>query len=35
MSELSFSLIVPIDPQLGGALLANILEAWLNAHQTS
>src|SRR6516162_907616 len=30
MSEMSSSLIVPIDPELGGVLLANMLEAWLD-----
>src|SRR6267143_1502731 len=31
MSDSSFSLIAPIDPELGGVLLANMLEAWLDA----
>src|SRR5215470_11000626 len=31
MSEISSSLIVPIDPKLGGVLLANMLESWLDA----
>src|SRR6516225_9999617 len=31
MSEMSSSLIVPIDAELGGVLLANMLEAWLDA----
>src|SRR6516225_4728669 len=35
MSEVSSSLIVPIDPELGGVLLANMLEAWLDAHPDS
>src|SRR5215472_10789055 len=31
MSEMSSSLIVPINPELGGVLLANMLETWLDA----
>src|SRR5215831_10604763 len=31
MSEMSSSLIAPFDPELGGVLLANMLEAWLDA----
>src|SRR5258708_37055095 len=31
MSDSSFSPIAPIDPELGGVLLANMLEAWLDA----
>ena len=30
MSEMSSSLIVAIDPKLGGVLLANMLETWLD-----
>src|SRR5215469_2431359 len=31
MSEMASSLIVTIDPKLGGVLLANMLETWLDA----
>src|SRR5215469_680104 len=31
MSEMSSSLIAPFDPELGGVLLANMLDAWLDA----
>src|SRR5215472_6881311 len=31
MSEMSSSLIVTIDPKLGGVVLANMLETWLDA----
>ena len=31
MSEMCSSLFVPIDPESGGVLLANMLEAWLDA----
>src|SRR5271169_1897378 len=32
MSDIPSSLIAPIDPDLGGVLLANMLEAWLDAY---